>query len=452
MPGSRSRCQSGATIVAGPGPGTHRGRDDDDWRQRAGRPPGYGGLVRTRLLEREVELRALARQVAAVRAGAGRVITVDGPAGIGKTTLLAAAADSAQAGGVTVWRARGGPLEKDAAWGAARQLFEPLRAGEIWDELAVGAARLATRALDPATAEPASAGDAMYAAARGLVWLAANLAARGPAVLVVDDAHWADAPSLRWLAQLARDLDGIALGVLCAVRSGEPPTDPELLAELLAAAPDPPVRPRPLGPLAAAALVSDRMPQASASFTSACHAVTAGNPFLLNLLLSQLAADGTEPDDQAARRLGAFGPEQVARTVGRQLARLPDGSSALAQAVAVLGRGAPLRRAAALTGLTQSRAARLADALRAAALLDHSQDLTLTHPLVESALYATMAPGERGLWHAQAARMLREERAGPETIALHLLRSAPAAEPATVSTLREAAARASTRGAPSTAA
>ena len=221
--------------------------------RRPAAPPGYGGLVRTRLLEREAELQALTRQVAAVRAGAGRVIAVDGPAGIGKTSLLAAVADSAEADGVTVLRARSGPLEQDAAWGVARQLFEPLRAGAVWGELAVGAAKLATRALDPATAEPASAGDAMYAAARGLVWLAANLAARGPAVLVVDDVHWADAPSLRWLAQLARDLDGLALGVLCAVRSGEPPSDPGLLAELLAAAPEPPVRPRPLSPLAAAA-------------------------------------------------------------------------------------------------------------------------------------------------------------------------------------------------------
>ena len=143
-------------IVAGAGPDTHRGPDHDDWRQRAGCPPGYGGLVRTRLLEREAELRALTRQVRAVRAGAGQVIVVDGPAGIGKTSLLGAVADGAEADGVAVLRARSGPLEQDAAWGVARQLFEPLRAGEVWGELAVGAAKLATRALDPATAEPAN--------------------------------------------------------------------------------------------------------------------------------------------------------------------------------------------------------------------------------------------------------------------------------------------------------
>jgi len=104
-------------------------------------------------------------------------------------------------------------------------------------------------------------------------------------------------------------------------------------------APEPPVRPRPLGLPAAETLVRERMPQASAAFASACHAVTAGNPFLLQALLGQLAADGAVPGDETARRLGAFGPEQVARTVGRQLARLPDGAGALAHAVAVLGRG-----------------------------------------------------------------------------------------------------------------
>jgi predicted ATPase len=272
------------------------------------------------------------------------VIVVEGPAGIGKSTLLVAAARAARAEDAIVLRARCSPLEQHAPWGMVRQLFEPLRGRPGWDDLTVGAAGLAERALAPEGGGPAPAGDAMHAAARGLVWLVSNLAEHGPAVLVVDDVHWADAPSLHWLALLAQSLSELPISVLCAVRSGEPAAAPELLAELLASAPEPPVRPRALGPVAVETLVRERLPAASTGFAQACHAVTGGNPFLLGALLTQLAAEGVEPGDEAAARLGTFGSEQVARVIERQLARLPDGAAPLARAVAVLGSGASRTR------------------------------------------------------------------------------------------------------------
>ena len=403
------------------------------------------------LLDRDAELGELGRRMAAARSGSGRVILVEGPAGIGKSTLLAAACRAARADGTTVLSARCSPLEQHAAWGMAQQLFEPLRGRPEWDGLTIGAAGLAERALARAQGGPAPAGDAMHAAARGLVWLVSNLAERGPAVLVVDDVHWADAPSLRWLALLARSLEELRIGVFCAVRVGEPVAAPELLAELLASAPEPPVRPRALGPAATETLVRRRLPAASAGFTHACHAVTGGNPFLLGALLTELIADGVVPDDDAAARLGTFGSEQVARVIERQLARLPD-ATGLARALAVLGPGAPLRHAAALAGLDLSQAARAADALRAAGLLDDTPELVLAHPLIAGTLYTRMPAGARALQHAKAAALLVHERAEPERVALHLLRTEPAGEPATVATLRDAARRAAARGAPQTAA
>jgi DNA-binding NarL/FixJ family response regulator len=393
------------------------------------------------LLDRDSDLAAIGRQLAEVRAGSGRVTVVEGPAGIGKSSLLAAVARFAEADGMTVLRARGGPLEQDAAWGVARQLFG--RADE-----ALGAAALARRALDPETPEPALAGDAMYAAAHGLTWLASDLAEQAPLLLVADDVHWADAPSLRWLGQLAHRLDELRLGVLCAVRAGEPVPEPELLAELLASA-EAPVRPRPLGPAAAEALVRARLPQADASFAHACHSVTGGNPFLLHALLGHLVAERVAPTADVASGLSAFGPEQVARSVERRLARLPDGAAPLARAYAVLGRTAPLRHAARLAGLEPEDAAPLADALRAAGVLEGDG---LAHPLVAAALYRSLPDGERALWHARAARLLEGEHAGAEDVAVHLLRTEPVADPAAVATLREAAAMAGARGAPESAA
>jgi DNA-binding NarL/FixJ family response regulator len=334
----------------------------------------------------------------------------------------------------------------------ARQLFDPLRARPDWDGLTAGAAGLARRVLAPEAGEPANAGDAMHAAVRGLVWLASNLGERGPAVFAVDDVHWADAPSLRWLAQLARSLDELPIGVLCAVRSGEPAAAPELLAELLASAPEPPVRPRALGPAAVQTLVRGRLPAATAGFAQACHAVTGGNPFLLGALLTQFSASRDAPDDEAAARLGTFGSEQVARVIELQLARLPDGAGPLARAVAVLGPGAPLRHAAQLARLEPPAAVRAADALRTTGLLEDGPALMLVHPLIAGTLYASLPAGERAQWHAAAAALLTGERADPERIGLHLLRTEPAREAATVATLREAAGRASARGAPQSAA
>lgn len=402
------------------------------------------------LLDRDAELGELGRRVATARSGSGRVIVVEGPAGIGKSTLLAATARAAREDGATVLWARCSPLEQDAAWGMARQLFEPLRIRPEWGELTTGAAGLAERALAPEGGGPAPAGDAMHAAARGLVWLVSNLAERSPSILVVDDVHWGDAPSLRWLALLARSLEEVRTGVLCAVRVGEPVAAPELLAEVLASAPEPPVRPRALGPVATETLVRERMPAASVGFTHACHAVTAGNPFLLGALLTELIADEVVPDDDAAARLGTFGSEQVARVIERQLGRLPNGS-ALARAVAVLGPGAPLRHAAALARLDLDEAAHAADALRAAGVLDDTPALALAHPLIAGTLYARMPAGARALHHADAAAILVRERADPERVALHLVRTEPAGDPATVATLHDAAGRAAMRGAPQTA-
>ena len=64
------------------------------------------------LLDRDAELGALARGLRAARAGDGRVILVEGPAGIGKTSLLAAFARTAETDGVAVLAARGGPSSR----------------------------------------------------------------------------------------------------------------------------------------------------------------------------------------------------------------------------------------------------------------------------------------------------------------------------------------------------
>src|SRR5215468_4924269 len=86
------------------------------------------------LLDRDRELDVISAAITAARSGSGTALIVEGPAGIGKTSLLAYAGRHSAAAEMTVLTARAAELEGGYAWGVARQLFEPVvRAGA--DEL-----------------------------------------------------------------------------------------------------------------------------------------------------------------------------------------------------------------------------------------------------------------------------------------------------------------------------
>ena len=157
-------------------------------------------------------------------------------------------------------------METDFAFGVARQLFEPVLATAETSEreaLLGGAAGGAARLVADAAAEPSGGGDRGFAALHALYRLTANLAERAPLLVVVDDAHWADAPSLRFLAYLARRVGDLPVVLMVAVRTEETGAQALLLAELIAGAGVEVVRPRSLSHDAVGALVRDELPEAS---------------------------------------------------------------------------------------------------------------------------------------------------------------------------------------------
>ena len=202
------------------------------------------------LLEREAEIAAIHGLVAAARGGAGRLLVIEGRSGMGKTRLVGEVRGAARAGGLEVLAARAGELEQEFAFGVVRQLFEPLLArasAAERAELTAGAAGLALHLFqEPQAAGPAAA-DPSFAMLHGLYWLAANLALRRPVVLAVDDLHWADVPSLRWLAYIGRRLEGLPLLIAVAARPPEHGPQAALLTEVLTDPAAVLLRPRPLG-------------------------------------------------------------------------------------------------------------------------------------------------------------------------------------------------------------
>src|SRR5579884_359662 len=310
--------------------------------RRRGRGLGLRGL----LVERDDELGLLEQCLAAVRAGDGNVILIDAPAGKGKSRLLTAAGDMAREADMQVLGAHGSALERDFPFGVAIQLFEPRWNALAPDErsrLAEGPAQFAAELLDGSVPDEPARPDRGYAVMQGLFSLARNLVlptpdapAECPLLMLVDDAHLADGPSLRFLAYLGKRISPLPIGIVAAVRSGESSTDDQALAAVRAAAGGSVLRPGSLSGAGVAAIVRSRFPDAQDAFCRACARVTSGNAFLLTELLGQVEAERQPADAATAARLEELAPESVLNAVLARLAALPSEARAVARGVAVL--------------------------------------------------------------------------------------------------------------------
>jgi DNA-binding CsgD family transcriptional regulator len=383
-------------------------------------------------------------------------VVIEGPAGIGKTALLAAARIAAADSGMRVLRSRGTELERDFAFGVVRQLFEPplaeaseLERGDLLQAAAGVAAGFLGLPGASATQGAASTGvDPSFAVLHGLYWLCANLTAVGPLCVVVDDVHWADAASLRYLAFLLTRLEELDAALVVATRPREAGADAELLATVTSDPSADLIRLPPLTSAAVAQLVESRLAAVpDPVFVDACLRATRGTPFLMRVLVDALSEGGIGPTADAARHVERIGARTVGRSIHLRLRRLPERAGRLARALAILEQG-ELLQAARLAGLEEAEAAEAAELLTTAGILEPGRPLTFVHPIVRSGIYSELTGAERAQGHRRAARLLAEQAGADERVAKHLLVSEPAADPWVVERLVETACAAGKQGAP----
>ena len=419
--------------------------------------------------------------------GAGGLVVIGGPAGIGKTALLQAAAGMAERAGMRVLRARATDLEQEFAFGVVRQLFEaPLARAGAKERAALlrGAAALAGRLfeaapagrgqprhdrpghVDPGDGQPehlapagptgevrtgmAGPADRVFTLVHSLYWLTSNLSSTGSVALVVDDSHWADPPSLRFLAYVSARSEQLGALVIVTVRDGEPSAVQELLVAVRADPRATLIEPASLSDSAVAMLVRSGLGEhADAGVRAACARASAGNPFLVRELIAELATERVEPVAASVSRIESVRSESVSRAVVARLNRLGADSRNLARSVAVL-ENASLRQAATLAGIPGTRARRAADRLISAQILAPSASLAFVHPLVQRAVYERIPAAALADGHRRAGLLLAAEGARSTRVGAHLLRGEPAGDPG-----RRAAARGGARaradGAPQTA-
>jgi hypothetical protein len=415
---------------------------------------GSGGL-----LERDLSVAAIDTALGRAREGHGAALLIEGPAGIGKTALLEMAHRRAE--GFLVLRGAGGEFERGLPLGVVRQLFEPV----LWratdserDRWLHGPSEAAAALLGVWSAgaegdERERVSGDVGAVQSALYWFAVALAEDSPLLLLIDDLHWADRESLRWLLFTLRRLRATEIAVIMASRDGEPAAEEASLEAVAALATVPLDRLAPLSAAGVSSFVNASLESSAApEFLGACHELSGGNPFLLTELLRETARTGVAPDAEGARQLETLEPEGLAGTVLVRVRTLGAGALSLARAVAIFGSQVAVRHASALAELSVDEALVAAGVLVRAEVLRDREPLEFVHPLVRTAIVSELTNADRALLHSRAARVLAADNAPPELIGAHLLLAAPSGDQWVVEQLGVAAEGARDRGAPEAAA
>ncbi|SDO55734.1 AAA ATPase domain-containing protein [Nakamurella panacisegetis] len=368
------------------------------------------------LIERATEVAVLSDLLAVVDQGAGRVAVVQGSPGIGKTAVVSALRHLAATSGTPLLEARGTELAMDRSFGAVGQIFagQPGRPA----------------ILDPLRPDDARTGD--FALLKELFDVTVRIAGGRPLVLVVDDCHWLDVPSLRYLAYLAAKIAELPVLLVLATRPDAGPLRQPVVDEILSGPNVALLRPPTLSRAASERMLTmllGRRPDAA--FTAVCFRETVGNPLFLGELAAAVLAAGMEPVAANAVRVARIGGNAVKHRVLQQLATLRPSERRVLDAVAVLGdgvRGAQLAELTEIPDLDQILTVLLGTGLVLGSL---ATGVEFAHPLLRSGVYENIDVDLRADLHQRAAGLLVRADAGVETVAAHYVAGpgpAPASE------------------------
>jgi predicted ATPase/DNA-binding CsgD family transcriptional regulator len=380
--------------------------------------------VTTPLVGREAELAALAADLDGATGGQGGVVLLAGEPGIGKTRLAEELAAQATARGVLVlwgrcWEGEGAP----AFWPwvqVVRGYVQSVDPAVLRTEMGAGAADIAQvvpavheRLPDLPVPPPVEAA-ARFRLFDSLTSFLRAAAARRPLLLILDDLHWADAPSLALLRFVGREVEGAGLLVVGSYRHTEVDADHLLLAtladltrgqrsrRLLLSGLDQQEVARFLGLVAGV--------QPSPGLAAVVHRQTDGNPFFVTEVVRLLASQGRLDVTEAGSPLAAGLPEGVRAVVTERLGRLSDDCRRVLEVAAVLGRDFQLAVLLPASGLDGDRLLELLEEAEAArvvgAVPGRLGRWRFAHALVREVVYEGLSAARRIRLHGRVGAAL----------------------------------------------
>ena len=365
---------------------------------------------------RRAELQALGGELDETRLGALRVVLIEGPAGIGKTSLV----ERFLEGQADLWilRAEADELESSVPSSIMDQLLRSasvdrnaqVKHDAVNDHVAIGSCLLEAVAADRAR----------------------------PLAIVVDNAHLADRSSMDTLLWAMRRLRGERVLVLLVTRDHDADAIPESLRRMAAGFSGVSVQ---LGGLDVDELIEMGAGLLSRHAAVALRDHTGGNPLYVSSLLQEISADAWSDTERALPA-----PKRVRADIGRALASCTADARALAEATAVLDMSGPLH--------VISDLARVAEPLRAVAELwnvrvlelerSHgSRSVRFADPLIRAAVYQQIAPARQASLHLAAAKLETE----PSRALRHRFEAAHGPDPGLAAKLESVAQGAARQGA-----
>jgi tetratricopeptide (TPR) repeat protein len=384
---------------------------------------------------RERELAELVASLERAPSGHGAVFLITGEPGIGKSRLMELVAARAQTLG---WRVLAGRCWDGGGAPAYWPWVQVVRAaGGDFDRLtAASQPPDAERRQPSAHLRNLDPDEARFRLFDAIGLFLGEVARTEPVLVMLDDLHAADEPSLLLLRFVATALAEQPVVVLGSYREGEPRVleRAELFGEFARVGRRIPLRGLSAEDIVAyMAMVSGR--PASGEVAVRLRDATGGNPFFLGEVVRALIAEGRldAADDAAMHRL----PEEVRALIRRRLAGLSREAIATLRLSAVLGRDVDLRVLTEATTLSIERLADvLAEAVRAGVLTEDTElrgVYVFSHDLVRETLYEDVLPGERMDLHRTAATSLEHafrDDLGPHlaAIAYHFAQAAPLGE------------------------
>ncbi|MFI1398204.1 AAA family ATPase [Streptomyces sp. NPDC020681] len=362
---------------------------------------------------REAELTLLQELLTTLTRGTGGCALVEGPPGIGKSSLVTEALSRASRDALQVLRGSADEFCVSLPFQLISEALRPVRVSESLPQ--------------QGSLWGASARNPLAAGVQEALAYVERACALRPVVLVVSDLQWADEASLTVLGGLSRLTDQLPLLLLTELTSGSTREEVHQLRRAIRSRGGHGLRLGPLDPKQTVRLAQEFLGVPLAPRLRRLISQTGGNPLYIREVTASFVREQRIEilEGRAELAARAEGDEELPRSLGAAIAgrigHLSKDTYEVLRTASMLGTTFESAELAAVVGWSAERVGEaLGEAAATGVLRDSGTAAEFHAPLLRHALYESMPASVRGLKHRRTAQVLSEGSWPAERVAAHL--------------------------------